>query len=383
MIYHFVNAVLSGNILRRESVDMTSKERILTALSNGQPDRVPIFELYINEPIIVELAKILTPEAVKVEAGKDRFGEERLEVLDLYCSIVEELEIDSTAMNFSIGLERLREDYGRDKFGTYYFLSEHGEPCPTDGPIKGPKDLEGFDMVSKLKPDDFSGVKYVIDKVGKDKAHFVSITDPFKVSWRRRGGMQNLLMDYVLAPQFVHDLARIATDFCMAAIDMAVDVGADVIAVPGDLAGEDSTMMSPQHYREYIKPYHREMVEHVHKKGLKIVKHTDGNIWAILDDFVEVGFDGFHPVQPQCMDIAEVKKHLTGKACVLGNIDCRDLLPFGTEEEVEKNVKETIEKAAPGGGYIISSSNSIHPGCKPENYIAMVKAAHKYGVYNG
>ena len=361
---------------------MTSKERILTALSNGQPDKVPIFELYINEPIIVELAKILTPEAVKVEAGKDRFGEERLEVLDLYCSIVEELEIDSTAMNFSIGLERLREDYGRDKFGTYYFLSEHGEPCPTDGPIKGPKDLKGFDMVSKLEPDDFSGVKYVIDKVGKDKAHFVSITDPFKVSWRRRGGMQNLLMDYVLNPQFVHDLARIATDFCMAAIDIAVDVGVDVIAVPGDLAGEYSTMMSPQHYREYIKPYHREMVEHAHKKGLKIVKHTDGNIWAILDDFVEVGFDGFHPVQPQSMDIAEVKKHLTGKACVLGNIDCRDLLPFGTEEEVEKNVKETIEKAAPGGGYIISSSNSIHPGCKPENYIAMVKAAHKYGVYN-
>jgi hypothetical protein len=71
-----------------------------------------------------------------------------------------------------------------------------------------------------------------------------------------------------------------------------------------------------------------------------------------------------------------------GKAGVLGNIDCRYLLPFGTEEEVEESVKETIEKAAPGGGYIISSSNSIHPGCKAENYMAMIKAAHKYGVYN-
>ena len=83
------------------------------------------------------------------------------------------------------------------------------------------------------------------------------------------------------------------------------------------------------------------------------------------------------------MDIAEVKEHLAGKACVLGNIDCRDLLPFGTEEEVEQTVKETIQQAGKGGGYIISSSNSIHPGCKPENYIAMVKAVHRYGLYSG
>ena len=360
---------------------MNSKERILTALSNEQPDKVPIFELYINEPIIVKLAQILMPESVNIEAGKDRFGEERLEILDLYCAIVEELGLDATATNFSIGLESISEERGQDKFGTVYSLSEHGEPCPIDGPIKKPEDLEGFDMVSKLEPDDFAGVKYVIDKVGKDKAHFVSITDQFKVSWRRRGGMQNLLMDYVLNPQLAHDLARIATDFDMAAIDIAVDVGVDAIMVPGDLAGEDSTIMSPEHYREFIKPYHKEIVEHAHQRGVKIVKHTDGNIWPILGDFVEVGFDGFHPVQPQCMDIGEVKRHLAGKACVLGNIDCRDLLPFGTEEEVDKTVKETIEKAAPGGGYIMSSSNSIHPGCKPENYIAMVKAAHKYGVY--
>jgi uroporphyrinogen decarboxylase len=115
---------------------------------------------------------------------------------------------------------------------------------------------------------------------------------------------------------------------------------------------------------------------------MKIVKHSDGNLWPILDDFIEVGFDGIHPIQPQSMDIAEVKKHLSGKACILGNIDCRYLLPYGSTQEVESAVKETIEKVAAGGGYIISSSNSIHPGCKPENYITMVEAAHKYGLYD-
>jgi len=62
------------------------------------------------------------------------------------------------------------------------------------------------------------------------------------------------------------------------------------------------------------------------------------------------------------------------------NVDCRSLLVFGSENELRESVKETIEKAAPGGGYIISSSNSIYPGCKPENYIAMVHAAREYGV---
>jgi len=362
---------------------MNSKERILTALNNKQPDKVPIFELYINEPVVVKLAKLLRPESVEVKTVEDKFGDERFEILDLYCLVVEELGLDATSSNFSIGFENIGEDRCRDKFGSVYSLSEHGEPCVLEGPIKEPSDLEGFDMVSKLEPEDFAKVQYVINKMGAGKAHFVCIIDPFKLSWRLRGGMDKSLMDYLLNPQLVHALARITTDFDLAAIDLAVEAGADVVILPGDLAGERTTIISPEHYREYIKPYHQEMVDHAHKKGVKIVKHSDGNMWPILDDLIEVGFDGFHPIQPQCMDIAQVKEHVTGKLCLLGNIDCRNLLCFGTEEEVEESVKETIEKAAPGGGYIISSSNSIHPGCQPENYIAMVRAAHKYGVDTG
>ncbi|MFH1009523.1 MAG: uroporphyrinogen decarboxylase family protein [Candidatus Latescibacterota bacterium] len=360
---------------------MNSRERILAALSLRQPDRVPIFELYINEPNIVDLARILKPEAVGVKAEKERFGEERDEILDLYALVVEELGLDATCSNFSIGMEPLSEGRCRDKFGTVYQLSEHGEPLPIEGPIENRSDLVGFDMASRVERSDFAGVQHLIEKVGREKAHFVCVTDPFKASWRRRGGMQHLLMDYALDPGMAHGLARIATDFGMAAISMAVEVGADVIILPGDLAGEESTIISPRHYREYLKPYHRELVAHAHREGAKIVKHSDGNIWALLDDFIEAGFDGIHPFQPQCMELAQVKAHLTGKTCILGNIDCRTLLPYGTVAEVERAVRETIGKAAGGGGYIISSSNSIHPACKSENYIAMVRAAQRYGVY--
>jgi len=107
----------------------------------------------------------------------------------------------------------------------------------------------------------------------------VAIMDPFKVSWLLRGGMENLLMDYVLNPELVHGLARVATDFCMAAVDMAAGVGGDVILLEGDLAGEKTTLISPEHFREYVKSYQREIVGYAHQKELKIAKHTDGNAW--------------------------------------------------------------------------------------------------------
>jgi len=360
---------------------MSSQERVLAALRCQVPDCVPIMELCINEPIIIRLAELLTGQAADIEVGAETFGDESQEAVDLYCTVVQELPLDATCYIISTRREFIDEQRVQDKFGTISQISEHGEPFPVEGAIASRADLKGFDMVSRLGDDDFARVRYVIEKVGDSKAHFVMIPDPFKISWRLRGGMQHLLMDYMLDPPLVHDLARIATDYYVAAVELAKQAGADIIVMNGDLAGEETTLMSPDNYREYIKPYHAEIVQHVHDQGLLIVKHTDGNMWPILDDFLEVGFDGLHPIQPQCMDIGETKQYVAGKACILGNIDCRNLLVFGSEEEVEQAVKETIAVAAPGGGYIVASSNSIHPGVKPENYIAMVNATYKYGNY--
>jgi uroporphyrinogen decarboxylase len=359
---------------------MTGRERIMGALGGELPDTVPLFEANINDSIVLKLAELLLPVSSPQVNG--RAGDERFEIARLYVSIVQTLGLDSTCTGPSARMKRLDERHAQDKFGTIWALSEHGEPFPREGPIRELGDLRGFDMLSRLNRRDFEVVKYVIDTTGEDRAHFAAITDPFKASWSLRGSMENLLLDYRLDPALVHELMRMATDYAKAAIDMAIEVGADGILLSGDFAGEETLLMSPTHFREYIKPYHKEIVEHTHQGGRMIVKHSDGQMWPILDDLMDVGFDGFHPVQPQCMDIADVKRHVAGRMCLVGNIDCRILLPFGTQEEVAKTVKETIEKAAPGGAYILSSSNTIHPGCKAENYIAMVRAAQEYGRYS-
>jgi uroporphyrinogen decarboxylase len=359
---------------------MTGKERILKALACEEPDRVPVFELAINEASIVKLGEHFTDDLPPVKHVSEMTLEDKVQYVDLLALILKELGNDGISTTLIISKEPVDADLAKDKYGTTYMLSEVGEPLPVDGPVKGPQDLK---KVAGIEPDpaDFLMLEYMIQKMGSDVAHFFGVPGPFRTSWQLMGGMDSLLLAYVREPDFVLELARVATDFNKAAVAMAADRGADAITLQGDLAFNTSTLMSPDQYRKFLKPFTAEIIEFAHQKGLKVIKHSDGNLWPILEDLVEVGFDGLHPIQPQCMDIQEVKTTVQGRTAVVGNIDCSFLLPFGSEEEVEKTVAETIRAAAPGGGYIISSSNTIHPGVKAENYIAMVRAARKYGTY--
>ena len=360
---------------------MTGKERIITALECREPDMVPIFEMGINESSIVGLGRHFTDNLPEVKHIYDMTLEEQLQYMDLLALILSELGNDSVSTVFIMKKERTgNKDQVVDKYGTVYRLSDAGEPLPIAGPIAGPEDTG---KVAGMKPDpeDFVMLRYLVAKMGTDVAHFFAIPGPFRFTWQLRGAMEKLLLDYIRNPEFALEMHRITTGFCLSAIEMAADAGANVVALEGDLAFNTSTLMSPDHYRHFLLPFHKKIVNAAHEKGMKIVKHSDGNLWPIMDELIEAGFDGVHPIQPQSMDIKQTKEYLAGKAAVLGNIDCSFLLPFGTQEEVREAVRDTIRVAAPGGGYIISSSNSIHPGCKPENYIAMIKAAREFGRY--
>jgi len=359
---------------------MQPRERMLAALDLKQPDRVPVWELAFNEASIIGIARHFTSELPPLKPVSDMTMEEKLQLFDAMCTLVDSLDLDGITLLALGQREKVDDKHFRDGLGVVYHLSDHGSPFPVEGPIKDASDLKNF----KLDPPseaELMALQFALQKFEGRRAMVFHTAGPFKLSWSLRGAMENLLADYLLDPKLVHELARISTDYYKEFHSMAIDAGAEVIALEGDLAFNTNTLMSPDHYAEFLGPYHTEIVENVHRKGAKIFKHSDGNLWPILDMLLDCGFDGIHPIQPQCMDIGEVKRHMAGKACVLGNIDCMYTLCEATIDEVEQTVRETIEAAAPGGGYIMSSSNSIHPGCKPENYIAMVRAARKYGEY--
>ncbi|UCD83565.1 MAG: hypothetical protein JSU92_09685 [Deltaproteobacteria bacterium] len=360
---------------------MNGRERILIALKREQPDIVPLWEQGFNESSIIGIARHFVDgdDLPEPKLVMDMTEEERFKLLGGLITFVRELDLEGVTATSLAPRERLDRDHIRDALSVVYHLSQFGEPYPVDGPIREAADLKAFRM--RLPEEADFLMLDVLRSAFPEKAVAYHMPGTFKLSWLLRGAMEKLLMDYILNPDLAHNLARMVTDHCFKLIEMAFDKGADFIILEGDLAHNPSSLMSPAHYNEFIGPYHKEICECVHRVDGKIVKHSDGRLTPLLPGLIEAGFDGIHPIQPQCMDIGEIKREFGNQVCLLGNIDCSFLLVFGTPDEVRESVRETIARAAPGGGYILSSSNSIHPGCQPENYLAMVEAARKYGTY--
>ena len=155
-----------------------------------------------------------------------------------------------------------------------------------------------------------------------------------------------------------------------------------MLIIEDDIADKNFPLISPDQFREFINPYNRRLVERAHEKGLKVIRHSDGNLWPLLDILLDTGYDGLNPLEPQAgMDLKRVKDYCGDRLCLLGNIDCIELLPEGRPDEVRAAVRQAIRDAGEGGGLIICSSNSLHPGVKPENCRAMFEAVHEYGQY--
>jgi uroporphyrinogen decarboxylase len=360
---------------------MLPRERFLAALDLRQPDRVPHFENAYNEASIIGIAKHFTDRLPAVKPAADMTPEELMMISDAFALFIEELDSDGVfARVFERGQE-LGDGYFKDAWGITFKRNPHGMGFPMDGPVKSMADLKAY-RPPQIDPDmDFVMLNIVKSKFEGRRAVVFCSNDSFVTSWEVRGGLEHLLVDYLENAELAHGIARVSTDYYKELFVEAIDRGADAVLFGSDLAFNMNTMMSPAQFDEFIAPYLRELVEVVHGRGAKAIKHSDGNLWPVLDRLIDIGFDGIHPIQPQCMDLNEVKEHCGKRVCLIGNIDCIDLLPSGSKEEVEEAVRQAIKVAAPGGGYILSSSNSIHPGCKPENYIAMVRATHKYGVY--
>ncbi len=360
---------------------MTGKERIMTALSRGEPDMVPVWELAFNEESIIKLARNFMEEDQLPPSKNimDMSDAEVLQIVNAFGVVGRELDQDGFSATTVAPMERVDEEHFRDSWGVIQHASRFGEPYPVKGPINNLDDLRKYKM---REPQDEDFILIDLMRANfPDKAVNYMLSGPFFLSWSLRGALETYLMDYILNPALVHDLARMTTDWGLAALEIISKKGVDFVVMECDLAFIHSTMMSVRHYEEFVHPYHKEIVKRGHELGLKMVKHSDGVLKPFIPFFIEEGFDGLHPIQPQCLDIGEIKREFGDRLCIMGNIDCAYLLVFGAPDEVRGKVKETISAAAPGGGYILSSSNTIHPGVRPENYIAMVRAAREFGRY--
>lgn len=150
---------------------------------------------------------------------------------------------------------------------------------------------------------------------------------------------------------------------------------------PDDVAHNTGLLVNPKYLRKYVFPWYRKIGDVCRERGLGFVFHSDGDCSEIMDDLVDCGFQGFHPIQPNAMDIVEAKRRWGDKLCLIGNINLDSTLTLGTPEDVRAEVYERIRTIGPGGGYMVASSNSITDYVPLANMKAMIDATFEYGRY--
>jgi len=127
--------------------------------------------------------------------------------------------------------------------------------------------------------------------------------------------------------------------------------------------------------RELVYPLYRIALAEIKRhKDVPVVMHSDGDLRLCLGELADCGFDGLHSIQPSAgMDIAEVKRGYGDRLCLFGNIDLDWVMTMASPEEVEKVTRQTIEKAAPGGGYVLATCNTLIDAIPEANALAMYR----------
>jgi uroporphyrinogen decarboxylase len=270
-----------------------------------------------------------------------------------------------------------------DEWGVTRLKGHEAYAMPVDelAPIRDWSDLNGWRPPNLGTPHRFQHMRQQVKRFKGRKAIFVRTRDVFS-NPRDLLGYTQFLMDCLDRPELVNALVEKCIDHSIQVVQMAAELGAEVVITGDDIADNRGPLISPRLWENLFMPHFRRWVDAIHGYGLLYWKHTDGNIMSLMDTLVDAGIDGIDPVDPLAnMDLATVMQRWGDRVAIKGGVDCAHLLVDGTEQEVIEAVKACIRVAGLGGGYACSSSNSIHSGVKPKLYAAMLRAIREYGVY--
>jgi len=382
---------------------MTGKERMLAALEHREPDRVPVGEMGIDYLVIEQVLgretfyRAKTKERRAIWAGRRRevVNSQKQDLVDLVLAL--EWDFVPVFLTYSDKVDYrparfIDEHTWEDTEGNIWRESaEIGDALCTKPREITRQDIQRL-MEEPLAIDEsqFELVRHVVEQLGD--THFIiargwhsppSWTDgTFPVSGE---GLNMRMDDFVLRmvedPQFIHELLDAYTWRAIEYGKALIKAGVDAVQINADYCYNQGPWISPRLFREFILPRMKQHCEAFHREGSYVLKHTDGNSWLLLDMMVEAGIDGLHGIQPSIgMDINKLKEKYGRKITLFGAVDC-DTLVRGSPTDVEREVENCLKYGAPGGGFVLTSSNSIQAGSKYENYLAMLKIAREKGVY--
>jgi|LSQX01.2.fsa_nt_gb uroporphyrinogen decarboxylase len=221
---------------------------------------------------------------------------------------------------------------------------------------------------------DYSQLHEVRKHLPKGMKIILSTGDIFTRVWMHMG-FTHFCFALFDEPELVSELMRQHGEAMLEINRRSVEILGDSLGAiwyTDDIAFGSGLMVQPEFFRAELFPWMKKIGDLARELDVPYLYHTDGNLWAVFDDFADIGINAIHPLEPNSMDAVEVKEKVGNRFCLVGNIDV-DLLSRGTVEEVRTVVRERIEKLGYNGGYCVGSSNTIPPYVKVENYIAMIE----------
>ncbi len=386
---------------------MTPRERVRTALRHEEPDRVPVDFLATPE-VWRRLVEHVEPDAAGIGAA-DFLEPEREALLrhfevdtrvvsyDMFCAPPDApgavewwSSLDRSTPN-RMWRRRLDDGTTLDVWGCHRQRVEHGfgayEEFAT-WPLQQAQSVDDLRAHPWPEPDwwDFSGLPEVLDALGDTHVRF-RIGSVFEIGWQLRG-MQEFLIDLALQPEIPRYIMGRLTDVYVELTRRVLELAGDrldMVYFYDDVATQNSLMISPETWRDEVRPHHARLCELAHAHGVPVMYHCDGAIYPLIPELIELGVDVLNPIQPDAkgMEGDRLKREFGDRLSFHGGVDILKTLPRGTVEDVRRDVRWLVENLGAGGGYILCSSHHIQPDTPTENVLAMYDVGLRYREPSG
>ncbi|MDY6913308.1 MAG: uroporphyrinogen decarboxylase family protein [Planctomycetota bacterium] len=332
------------------------KDWIKTTIAHSQPAAVP-YNFSFCPPALAALQKHYQTQDVSSAIGKP--------IRTKMCNSIKPFYASPAECGRTIA----------DEFGVLWTTSDIDRGSPTGHPLAA-ADLAGYEFPDPAEPHRFEGIE---QWCRSNSNHFTIVW--VGELWERATfmrSMENILLDVALNPAFVQKLLRGIADYILRTMEILFErFEFDAIALSDDYGTQKSMFMSPASWRELVRPPLAEIYALARKHGRYTFHHSCGNIVPVIPDLIDIGLDILHPIQPEAMDIHQLKRQFGKDITFCGGLRTHDLLPKGGEQEIRDEVRMLKETMGKGGGYILEPGITVQADVPLKNILAMIEEAKR------
>ncbi len=354
---------------------MKPRDRIQTALNFEQPDRPP-FQASFTPEFAARLREALHIERNHLhDPHSGRWNGYDLEIAThqdaLQCSIgwVTHYYQDTKAYVDEWGVEWVIVSY-ETPFGTGIYTNV------SKGPLANPDSISSYRAPDPNRPELYKNLARLIREYQNEYYIIGRLhTTIFESAWALRG-LEQLMLDMVDDPDLADCILEIPYQYHRVVAQKMAAMGVDMIWLGDDVGSQKHMMISPKMWRRFLKPRMATLIADVKRINprIKVAYHSDGSIYPILPELIEIGVDVLNPVQPESMEPGQLKRDFGDRLCFFGTIDVQTTLAFGSPEQVQQEVRQRKQTIGKGGGWICAPTHHIQLDTPLANFWALVDA---------